>query len=70
MASFYFMDANPESTLVEIPAELAEQVDELVERMADSTLARYVRINRDVALRIALARGIEALTEDGRSALE
>ena len=64
------MDGNPESTLVEIPAELAEQVDELVERMSTTTLARYVRINRDVALRIALARGIEALTEDSRSALE
>jgi hypothetical protein len=64
------MEANRESLLVEIPRELAEQVERLVERMAQTPLARYAQIDREVALRIALARGIEALGEDERTALE
>jgi len=65
------MEANQEtSLLVEIPRELAEQIEALVERMSESSLARYAQIDREVALRIALARGLEALGEDQRTALE
>lgn len=64
------MDSQSRGQWVEIPEELARQIEELVDRFADSDLARYVRVNRDVALRLALARGIEALREEGRSPLE
>ena len=64
------MNASSDSERVEIPAELLEQVEQLVARLEGSGLSRYARIDRDVALRIALARGIEALCEDGRSPLE
>lgn len=64
------MEANRESLLVEIPRELAEQIERLVARIAESDLARYASVDREVALRIALARGIEALGEDQRTALE
>lgn len=64
------METKTHSHLVEIPEELARQIEELVAELGDTDLARYVRVNRDVALRIALARGIEALREEGRSPLE
>ena len=56
--------------MVEIPEELAKQLEELVERIANSDLARHVRVDAEVALRIALARGLEALLDESKSALE
>jgi len=62
------VDTHP--TRVELPDELLEQLQELVEQLRASPLGQLTRVDRSVALRIALARGIEALHQDSQSAVE
>ena len=64
------MEVSSHPTRVELPDEVLEQLQELVEQLRATPLGQLTRIDRSVALRIALARGIEALHDDARSATE
>ena len=49
---------------VQLPAELVAQLEQLIEQLSESSLARFANVDREVVLRIALARGLEVLAED------
>lgn len=52
-------------TTIRLPAELIKRADELVPMLeARPDLAAWQRVNRSTVLRLALARGLEALGRD------
>ncbi|MBS2032232.1 MAG: hypothetical protein JST54_30310 [Deltaproteobacteria bacterium] len=64
------MDTPTHPTRVELPEELLEQLQELVEQLRATPMGQLTRVDRSVALRIALARGIEALHDETQRATE
>lgn len=49
---------------VKIPGVLIDQADALIPRMEASPLLGYSRVNRSALIRVALARGLEALAAE------
>jgi hypothetical protein len=55
---------NEKAITLRLPADLLAQADALVDVIADHGEYRVMRVTRSTVLRLALLRGIEALTEE------